>query len=286
MILDWRLALMALIPKNHLSRWVGWAVRRPWPFGLHTQIRDTLIRLYRIDVDEAEFPLSHYSTFGQFFIRKLKPSARLIAPVSLISPVDGLATLRGPIQAQGRLLQAKGIEYALSDFLPPGWQPEDFSGGTFITIYLAPYNYHRIHSPCESEITRISHVPGALWPVNSWSVRGVRDLFVRNERVLVGCEHPQGKVVVAMIGATNVGRITLDAIPGFCANSAGITGEREIPLPGGRPLPVAKAGGLGCFEMGSTVVLLLSRTWSPKLLPWVLEDSPRKIRLGEAMVGE
>jgi phosphatidylserine decarboxylase len=283
---DWRLAVMALLPKNHLSRWVGWAVRRKWPFGLHRILRDALIQSYRINVGEAELPLGAYPTFGSFFIRKLKPGSRPVAAAALVSPVDGMATLRGSISASGTLLQAKGIEYSLRDFLPPSWSAQDFEGGTFMTLYLAPHNYHRIHSPCDATVTRLAHIPGVLWPVNTWSVAGLPDLFVRNERVLVGCESANGPVVVALIGATNVGRITLDAIPSFYANTGDYHEMREVALPNKQPFAVGKGQGLACFEMGSTVVLLLAKSWSSQLLPWTKNQEPKRIRMGEALVLE
>jgi len=280
---SYKLVLMALLPKNHLSRWVGWAVRRKWPFQLHTLVRNTLIKLYRIDTEEAELGLDAYPTFGEFFIRRLKAGARPLAPVELISPVDGLVTQRGLIQTEGRLLQAKDMDYALKDLLPPQWDAADFIEGFYLTLYLAPYNYHRVHAPCAMKVERIAAIPGRLWPVNGWSVNGLDQIFIRNERVLVGGQGRTGKVVLALIGATNVGRITLDHRPGFHANAT--IAARKKMLPGSKPQPyeLARGEGLGCFEMGSTVVLLLSKEWVPTLLPWVLEEGPKPIRMGEAL---
>jgi phosphatidylserine decarboxylase len=292
MAMHLKLKIMALLPKNTLSEWVGWAVRRRWPFGLHTWLRNTLIRTYKIKVDEAEKPLHAYPTFGDFFVRKLRPGMRPVAEVSLVSPVDGLLTSRGLITATGTLTQAKGSDYALDDFLSGDIESEAkakaaerFAGGVFFTIYLAPYNYHRIHSPCSMLVERMAHVPGALWPVNSWSVAGLPGLFVRNDRVMV---HGQvegmggGDVALAMVGATNVGRITLDAIPGFHANIGADKKPYDIRLPHG-PFDVARAEGLGCFEMGSTVIVLLGKSWVPRLLPWVMAGEPRIVRMGEAL---
>lgn len=284
-----KLKIMAFLPKNALSEWVGWAVRKTWPFGLHTWLRDLLIRIYKIKVHEAEKPLQDYPTFGAFFIRKLKPGMRPLANSPLVSPVDGLLTSRGLISAGKTLMQAKGCDYALADFLSgdidakeAAKRAEAFVGGVFFTIYLAPYNYHRIHSPCAMQVSRIAHVPGALWPVNSWSVAGLPDLFVRNDRVMVHGVAEQGEVVVAMVGATNVGRITVDAVPGFHANIGSKRKPYDLVLPH-LPLNAEKGEGLGCFEMGSTVIVLLSASWKNHLLPWVTEGENRLMRMGEAM---
>jgi phosphatidylserine decarboxylase len=280
--MNWRIQVMALLPKNALSLWVGWVVRQRWPLGIHTALRNLLIRIYRIDVHEAEKPLEAYPTFGSFFIRRLKPTARAIASVELISPVDGLVTQRGSIDSGRLLIQAKGLSYSLTEFMPLPEAAERFFGGFFMTIYLAPYNYHRIHSPCDMTVNHLLHIPGALWPVNSWSVTGISKLFVRNERVMVQGEAMGGDVLVAMVGATNVGRITLDAIPNFHSNHGK---TKDItPLSFSPNWQLSKAAPLGCFEMGSTVILLLGPKWKPRLADWVLQSESRVIRMGESLL--
>jgi phosphatidylserine decarboxylase len=280
--MNWRLQVMSLIPKNALSLGVGWAVRKKWPFGLHLWLRNLLIRLYRIDVEEAEKPLEAYPTFGEFFVRRLKPHARPIASVDLVSPVDGLVTQRGPIDSDRLLIQAKGLTYQLADFMPVSEAAERFVGGFFLTIYLAPYNYHRIHAPCDMKVNHLLHIPGALWPVNAWSVAGIKELFVQNERVMVQGEAQGGDVLVAMVGATNVGRITLDAIPGFHSNHPNKKTKAALAYP--QPWQLQKAGPLGCFEMGSTVILLLGPQWKSRLADWVFTTDDKRIQMGEALI--
>jgi len=250
--------LLYLVPKNWLSSLVGFLVHARYPFGLHTAIRDWFIRFYRIETAEAEFPVDRYPTMGEFFVRRLKPGARPLALDALVSPVDGTLTQGGRFDpAQPKLRQIKGIDYSLADLIGPGWDLADYAQGGFLTIYLAPYNYHRIHTPIDGQVTRCAHIPGALWPVNTWSVSHIPGLFVANERIIVELDGEAGKALVVMVGATNVGRITLDFHPGMIGNPNPRRGASQWAP--SSPLRLAKGEGLGCFELGSTVILILSR---------------------------
>ena len=55
------------------------------------------------------------------------------------------------------LIQAKGLEYRLADLFEDPKRTEQYDGGVFITIYLAPHNYHRVHSMVEGEVHEFSY---------------------------------------------------------------------------------------------------------------------------------
>jgi len=277
--------LLYLVPKNWLSNFVGILVRTRYPFGLHAGIRDWFIRFYRIETAEAEYPVNRYPTLGEFFIRRLKPGSRPIATDAVISPVDGTLTQGGRFDpAQPKLKQIKGIDYALADLIGPGWDLAEYGSGGFLTIYLAPYNYHRIHAPIAGQVTRCAHIPGALWPVNTWSVSHIPGLFVANERIIVELAGETGKALVVMVGATNVGRITLDFHPGMIGNSGGRSASEWAPP---SPLKLEKGQGLGCFELGSTVILILSRALVGKTGARWLDPATRGanevVRMGQGL---
>jgi phosphatidylserine decarboxylase len=281
------LNLLYLVPKNWLSRVVGKIVERRWPFGFHTVIRDQMIRVFKPDVAEAEQALDRYPTWADFFTRRLRPGARPLGPSPLVCPVDGTLTQRGLLESPRLFLtQIKGLRYSLKDLLA-GWDPAPYAGGAFLTVYLAPYNYHRIHAPAAGKVLRARHVPGALWPVNAWSVQKIAGLFVRNDRVLVEMEGPlppgegggtTGRLTNALIGATNVGRTTL-AFSDLRGNDPGARGVRDFTPKD--PLPLAKGAELACFEMGSTIVLILDARWAARLRPELLADTASvPVRLG------
>ena len=273
--------LLYLVPKNWLSRMVGWAVRRRWPFGLHRVIRDQFIRHFRVDISESEHPLEHYPTLGEFFIRRLRSGGRVAGQSGLVSPVDGMLTQRGRFESNDLnpgLTQIKGLRYSLKDFVGEGWDVSSYAGGAFLTIYLAPWNYHRIHSPVDGRIQHARHIAGALWPVNAWSVENIRDLFIRNDRILVEMESEHGRVLVAMVGATNVGRITLAFPTGLTGNSISANGIRDWKP--SEDLRLSKGAELGCFEMGSTVILILDAAMASKWKKELQGIDPIPMRVG------
>ncbi|MDB5048131.1 MAG: phosphatidylserine decarboxylase [Fibrobacteres bacterium] len=274
--------LLYILPKNLLSHLVGILTHCRYPFGLHTVLKNWFIKQYRIETEEAEFPLEKYPTMGDFFVRKLKPGSRPIAQTALVSPVDGTLTQGGGFQPGNAVLtQIKGLEYNLHDLAGPGWNLEEYLQGGFLTIYLAPYNYHRIHAPIDGQVTRVSYVPGALWPVNTWSVSHIPGLFVVNERITVELSGPEGKALVVMVGATNVGRITLDFHSGMEGNRVprDQAGHWQPPS----PINLAKGQGLGCFELGSTVILVLSKTLMEKVDQGLLVAGAKIVRMGQGL---
>src|SRR6185295_4893181 len=84
--------LLHILPKNLLSHFTGILVRVHLPLGLSGAIKRWFIRHFKIDCSEAEKPVEEYPTLGDFFIRRLKPGARPIASVDLVSPVDNTLT--------------------------------------------------------------------------------------------------------------------------------------------------------------------------------------------------
>jgi hypothetical protein len=96
-----------------------------------------------------------------------------------------------------------------------------FTNGAFFNLYLSPQDYHHVHTPVGGKIVRSVHIPGMLWPVNDWSLANVNQLFSINERVVTYIECALGLVAVVMIGATNVGKISV-VYDTFISNAANI----------------------------------------------------------------
>src|SRR2546421_7618925 len=252
----------ARMPARRSTSWWcagGAACRLPAPRPVMRAVIRTFARRYGVDAAEAERAIEEYPTFTEFFTRRLKPGARPIAPGDLVpvSPVDGTVGEVGDI-VEGRLLQAKGKHYTLAELFGGPEAAEDarrFAGGTFVTIYLAPYNYHRIHAPLGGFITGYINVPGTLWPVNGLGVRNVDRLFCVNERLTTSLGTPRGPCAVVAVGAMNVGRIraVYDDVVTNVRRTRAV--QRKIYE---KPIPVAKGGELGIFEMGSTVVVVFA----------------------------
>lgn len=266
--------LFYFLPKVALSRLIGLLERIPVPTVLRARAYGVYIKKYGVDMSEAAEPVGSFRNFNEFFIRKLKPGLREIVQDrnAVASPVDGKIVTFGKLD-HGRIIQAKGLDYSLEGLVAEPRIAGSLLGGSFITIYLAPGDYHRIHSPVDGRVVISIHIPGTLWPVNDSAARSIRDLFMKNERLITGIETGAGEVFLVKIGAFNVGCIRTEYDP-----LAG-RGRRIRMRAYAVPPEVTKGGELARFEMGSSVVLLLPRSYQ---LAENLREGMR-IRMGQAV---
>lgn len=240
------------------------------------------IRRYGVVMAEAADPdPAHYRSFNDFFTRALKPGARPLAAADLLCPVDGAISQFGAIDG-GRLLQAKGHHYSVHALVGgDAALAAPFEHGHFATLYLSPKDYHRIHMPCAARLTRMIHVPGALYSVNPATARGVPGLFARNERVVCCFDAAFGPFVLVLVGATIVG--SMATVWHGVVNPPRPSRVREWHYGAGTdapPVALRQGDEMGRFLLGSTVVLLLP--------PGPLRFNPAwgpggAIRMGEAM---
>jgi phosphatidylserine decarboxylase len=248
------------------------------------RIKDFLItrfvRLYDVDTDEIKLDLPQdFRTFNDFFVRELNDGAREIDgnADAITSPVDGTLSVAGTLQTDS-LLQAKGIDYSLDDLLATDLEESaSYIGGRFATIYLAPYNYHRVHAPLEGELVAARYVPGDLFSVNDATVSRVPGLFRRNERLILHFRTAHGSAVLILVGALNVGSISTRWSGEIRPRKGGIVDAIDISRHDPR---VRKGDLLGWFNMGSTVILLLPDDcceWDDDLEPG------DRLRMGESI---
>lgn len=246
-------AITRILPKRRLSRWVGKLMHwQPPTFLARASVR-LFAGFYNIDLTEAEKPYDQYPSIGEFFVRRLKPGIRPVAEAWAVHPADSQITQCAVIDGDS-LIQAKGLKYSLSNFTQDPEAHKKWSGGIFLTYYLCPTDYHRVHSPVDGVITDVRYMPGSLWPVNEWSTTNIANLFSVNERILVEIETDLGPVAVVFVGATNVGHIVLSFDEKVQGNQKGphiFSHKKYSP-----PINVHKGQELGMFRMGSTVVML------------------------------
>jgi phosphatidylserine decarboxylase len=235
------------------------------------------VRLYNVAVDEVELSVpDDFASFNEFFIRELAPGARPIDddPAAIVSPADGKVSAAGTINANS-IFQAKGREYTLEDLLATDLQEaRNFVDGTFATIYLAPFNYHRVHAPFDGELVAAHYVPGDLFSVNKATAAHVPGLFRRNERLILHFRTALGPAVLVFVGALNVGSISTPWSGEIRPRKHGVVEMIDLSNAASQ---VRKGDLLGWFNMGSTVIVLLPQgmcDWNPDL------QSDKTVRMG------
>jgi phosphatidylserine decarboxylase len=284
----WSLLLgtLARLPQGALSRFAGRVADVRLPRALRGPVLGAFARATGIDPAEAARPIRDYASVNEFFVRQLREGARTwpADPEAIASPVDGILGQFGPI-SDGSLVQAKGRLYSAERLLDEAGAGAAFEGGQFLTIYLSPRHYHRIHSPIAGVVPRARHVPGALLPVNVPAVVRFDELFPRNERVAVRIENELVNLAVVAVGAYNVGRISVafDTEWGSPERSHAVT-NRKHAVAATRvydpPRRIRRGQELMAFHLGSTVVLL----FEPGRVTLLRNlEIGREVRLGEVI---
>ena len=226
------------VRQRHFKRFVIWIYTRFYPVNLSEAVGDA--------ADDFE-------TFNHFFTRRLKSGARPLpdAVDVLVCPADGTVSQAGAI-ADGELLQAKGQRYSVAELLGDSDLAARYEGGAFVTIYLSPRDYHRVHVPCASELASATEMPGRLFSVNASSERRVAGLFARNERLVMHLRAAFGDYALVMVGALIVAGIDTPwhrpPVPKRDRNKPRVLQPEGVRF--------GRGDEVGTFRIGSTVVCL------------------------------
>ncbi len=271
--------LQYLLPKHWLTA-VIFRVARIRSVRIKNFLIARFVHLYDVNVEEVKLAVpDDFATFNDFFVRELADGARDInhQADAIVSPADGTVSLTGRIRAD-RLLQAKGIDYSLDELLATDLEQSAlYVNGRFATIYLAPYNYHRVHAPFDGELRAARYVPGTLFSVNETTAARVAGLFRRNERLILHFRTANGPAVLIFVGALNVGSISTPWSGEIRPRKSGIVDVINLT---GHDTRVQKGDLLGWFNMGSTVIVLLpdgAGEWRDDL------DPGTTLRMGESI---
>jgi phosphatidylserine decarboxylase len=271
--------LQRALPQHLLSRGMHALARSRQRVVRNTLIR-TVLRAYpQIDMHEALQPDPYvYESFNAFFTRALRPGVRPIVqvPNEAACPVDGTVSQLGRSDA-GRLIQAKGMHYTCDRLLAHAASAERYVGGSFACLYLAPYNYHRIHMPLDGVLRATRYVPGHLYSVNASTARTVPDLFARNERVVCDFDTDLGPMCLVLVGALFVGSV--ETVFAGEINPPPGRGGAVRAIEAGTGQRFARGAEIGRFNMGSTVIVLFGREAS--FMPRVEPREP--VRLGQSL---
>jgi len=252
-----------------VSRLYGRIMRLRRPRFLSRLMIRNFQKHYRISMDEFQGKPEDYGSLSDFFLRPLDPRKRALPsdPGCLLSPADGFLSELEFVD-KDQATQVKGWTYPLSRMLG---EAIDFSSGWHVaTIYLSPRDYHRFHYPLSARISGSFHGGTRLFPVNGFSTARVRQLYVRNERVVTRIAFGGTALYMVAVGATFVGSIAMKHLPG------GLPALNEWQ---GLDLPAQQMGEMGHFAMGSTIILVVPAD----RVETVLARKGDKVRVGQPL---
>ncbi len=271
--------VLSAFPKNLISRWVGRLARVRFPQALQHVLNKSFVAFFSIDMNESEFPASHYDSIEELFTRRLRPGLRSAAG-TFVSPADGQVIRSQPLTKDSTLV-VKDLAYSAEKLIGRTDKPNAWSWVT--VVYLAPHNYHRVHVPFSAKVTAIRHICGTLWPVSPWFIRRIPQLYLQNERLVFDFELSSGgRAALVMVGAFNVGRMTTNLDPRICTNLSSEQNSGSFEFLPKSPCDVNVGDEIGKFMLGSTVVVLLDEEARAKLRPTELY-SPQNCQWGQKL---
>ncbi|MFT4464222.1 MAG: archaetidylserine decarboxylase [Sodalis sp. (in: enterobacteria)] len=256
-----KIVLQHLLPKCWLTELAGWGAERRGGW-LTRWVITLFVRCYKVDMQEAQQPdVAAYPTFNAFFVRPLRDDARPIDadPAVMVLPADGIISQLGPIKGE-LIFQAKGHYYSLEALLA-GNEPmiAHFRDCRFVTTYLAPRDYHRVHMPCNGVLREMLYVPGDLFSVNPLTAANIPNLFARNERVICLFDTVFGPMAQILVGATIVGSIETVWAGTVTPPREGIIKRWRYPqADAAEAVVLLKGQEMGRFKLGSTVINLFA----------------------------
>lgn len=165
------------------------------------------IARYKLDTTEFQQPPETFTSFNDFFTRKLKPEKRPLAPTDLILPADA-RYLVYPDISSGHNFKVKNQTYCLQKLLRDKNLAERYHGGALVIARLAPVDYHRFHFPCMCTPTKTQFIDGPLYSVNPLALQKNINYLIENKRMITHLQTENlGTVLFIEVGATYVGTI-------------------------------------------------------------------------------
>ena len=201
--LSGRVALHAVAKRGFFSRWYGWRMDRA---ASRAKVAP-FIQNFRVDPGEFADAPESFRTFNEFFYRKLKPGARLIAgdARTAVFPADGRHLGFADVSRMEGIF-VKGAVFSLGELLRDRELAERFQRGSMVLSRLCPVDYHRYHFPVGGLATEPRVLNGWLYSVSPIALRRNIRIFTENKRAITRIESPEfGTVLMLEVGATNVG---------------------------------------------------------------------------------
>ena len=222
---------------------------------------------YHVDLAEIMMPPGGFSSFNDFFTRRLKPEARPVTtdPLSLAAVAD--SRLSVVVLEPDTLIAVKGMRWKLSQLLGTDALDARYTNGLCLCFRLAPCDYHRFGYADDGVQGPVHTCHGPLHSVNPLALRHKEDILATNFRqwCLIHSTH-FGTMIQVEVGAMMVGSIV-----------------QHQPAGGA----LRKGTEKGYFQFGGSTVLLIMEPHRLQVDADILYYSRRgietRVRYGEAV---
>ena len=243
-----RLSTKAIVKRKIVSTWYGNKMNSPKSKDKITPF------ISEYDIDTTIAVMEDFANFNEFFIRKLKKSARPINTNRnvIVSPADGKVLAWDNVDESDFIV--KGYKFNLNEYLQDDELAKEFAGGSMMLIRLCPTDYHRFHFPISGVIEETKKIDGDYYSVSPIAIKKIVELFCLNKRELTLIETEDfGDIIMSEIGATMVGSIVN-------------TYDGNV---------VAKGQEKGYFKFGGSSVLLIFKKGEIAIDSDILENTKK-----------
>ncbi|KAK3812731.1 MAG: phosphatidylserine decarboxylase-domain-containing protein [Linnemannia elongata] len=176
---------------------------------------EPFIQFHRLEsqMQEVLEPIHNFKNFNEFFYRKLKADARVLASPGddrvAVSVADCRMTCWQTI-TDATKFWIKGRQFSVGRLVGDNELAKKYEGGSLAIFRLAPQDYHRYHIPVKGVLSEPKFISGEYYTVNPMAIRSQLDVYGENKRVVSTIQSREfGTVSYVAIGAMMVGSIVL-----------------------------------------------------------------------------
>ena len=257
-----KIALHSFVKRPFFSKWYGRRMDQPASQCKVLPFIDD----YQMDAAEFADAPESYSTFNEFFYRKLRETARPVANSPIVFPADG-RHLGFPNIDEIDGFFVKGQKFDLDALLDNEALCEQFRGGSLVLSRLCPVDYHRFHFPVSGTPNNTKLINGPLFSVSPIALGRNLSYLWQNKRTITRIEtETLGSVLMMEIGATCVGSILQTYSPNK---------------------PIERGNEKGYFAFGGSSTITVFEPGKVELADDLLANSAKQIetyaRMGDAM---
>ncbi|HCQ89912.1 MAG TPA: phosphatidylserine decarboxylase [Clostridium sp.] len=220
----------------------------------------SFVKGFNMNMDEYEKSIDEYTSFNDFFYRKLKPTAREINKDKniFISPSDSRLLSIDNID-ENHSFKVKGFDYSLKEILGSKELADKYKGGICLIFKLCPTDYHRFHFIDNGTCSSTTKIKGNYYSVSPIALEKVSKVFTSNKREY-SILHSEnfGDLLYLEVGATCVGGI----IQTYKENSKVYKGDEK-----------------GFFKFGGSTVIILVEKDKLKLDEDIIYHSKKDIEV-------
>lgn len=249
-----KIALHSFVKRPFFSKWYGRRMDAPKT----TEKIAPFLETYGLDEKDFEKSPDEFTSFNDFFYRKLKSGARPIAGAPIVLPADG-RHLGFAKASEISSVFVKGQKFDVAGLLGSTELAQKYENGPILLSRLCPVDYHRFHFPCAGTPGETRIINGPLFSVSPLALRQRLSYLWENKRTVTELVTKDfGTVICMEIGATCVGSIHQTFTPGQ---------------------PVAKGAEKGYFAFGGSSTLLMFEPGTVTLAGDLLESSSKVMEL-------